>query len=88
MYKLKYLDPCYYWPEIYFEKNDFPNETLIEEMYKYGEKNLAKIKVMIQSPYVTKIRRDVAMTFTSFVANAGGLLGSVMTVLKIRVLQT
>ena len=30
---------------------------------------------MIQSPYVTKIRRDVTMTFTSFVANAGGLLG-------------
>ena len=30
---------------------------------------------MIQSPYVTKIKRDVAMTFTSYVANTGGLLG-------------
>ena len=36
---------------------------------------LALIHVMIQSPYVTKIKRDVAMTFTSYVANTGGLLG-------------
>ena len=33
------------------------------------------VHVMIQSPYVTKIRRDVAMTFTTFIANSGGLLG-------------
>ena len=44
-------------------------------MYKYGEKNLALIHVMIQSPYVTKIKRDVAMTFTTYIANSGGLLG-------------
>ena len=30
---------------------------------------------MIQSPYVTKIKRDVAMTFTTYIANSGGLLG-------------
>ena len=44
-------------------------------MYIYGRENLAMVHVMIQSPYVTKIRRDVAMTFTTFIANSGGLLG-------------
>ena len=44
-------------------------------MYKYGRKNLALVHVMIQSPYVTKIKRDVAMTFTTYIANSGGLLG-------------
>ena len=63
------------WPENYFEKYDRPNGTLVEEMYKYGRENLALIQVMIQSPYFTKIRRDVAMTFTTYIANSGGLLG-------------
>ena len=44
-------------------------------MYEYGQHNLAHVHVMIQSPYITKIRRDVAMTFTNYVANAGGLIG-------------
>ena len=30
---------------------------------------------MVQSPYVTKIKRDVAIPFVTFVANSGGLLG-------------
>ena len=30
---------------------------------------------MIQSPYVIKLKRDVAMTFTTYIANSGGLLG-------------
>ena len=69
------LNPCDKWPENYFEKYHEPNETLVEEMYKYGRKNLALIHVMIQSPYFTKIKRDVAMTFTTYIANSGGLLG-------------
>jgi hypothetical protein len=44
-------------------------------MHKYGRQNLALIHVMVQSPYVTKIKRDVAMPFVTFVANSGGLLG-------------
>ena len=44
-------------------------------MYQYGRQNLALIHVMVQSPYVTKIKRDVAMSFVTFVANSGGLLG-------------
>ena len=54
---------------------DEPNDTLVKEMHKYGRKNLALIHVMIQSPYVTKIKRDVSMTFTTYIANSGGLLG-------------
>ena len=59
----------------YLEKFDGPNTTLRDELYEYGKQNLALIHVMIQSPYATKIKRDVAMTFTSYVANTGGLLG-------------
>ena len=44
-------------------------------MHQYGRQNLALIHVMVQSPYVTKIKRDVAMSFVTFVANSGGLLG-------------
>ena len=29
----------------------------------------------MQSPYITKIRNDVAMSFTTYIANSGGLLG-------------
>ena len=66
---------CINWPENFFENFDEPNETLSNEVYQYGKQNLALIHLMIQSPYVTKIKRDVEMTFTSYVANTGGLLG-------------
>ena len=77
-YFLKILiltDPCNKWPENYFEKNNEPNETLVKELHQYGRQNLALIHVMVQSPYVTKIKRDVAMPFITFIANSGGLLG-------------
>ena len=68
-------DPCIQWPQNYFEKYDEPNSTLVKELHEYGRQNLALVHVMIQSPYITKIKRDVAMTFTTYIANAGGLLG-------------
>ena len=68
-------DPCANWPDNYFEKNTEPDQTLINELYQYGRQNLALIHIMVQSPYVTKIKRDVAMPFITFVANSGGLLG-------------
>ena len=73
------LSSCNTWPHNFYDKN--PNMTyevnnpLSEEIFEYGRRNLALVRIMIQSPYVTKIKRDVAMTFTSYVANAGGLLG-------------
>ena len=57
-----------YFPDDY-------NTTIVSEVYEYGKSNLALVRVTIQSPYITKIQRDVAMSFTSFVANTGGLLG-------------
>ena len=47
----------------------------MNEMVEYGRENLALVQVIMQSPYVTKIKRDVAMTLTAYVANTGGLLG-------------
>ena len=69
---------CNEWPNNFIEeheKGDEPNSTLNDELFEYGKQNLALIHVMIQSPYTTKIKRDVAMTFTNYVANTGGLLG-------------
>ena len=66
---------CDKWPTNFLETFKKPNGTLLEEMVEYGRKNLAVVKVMMQSPYVTKIKRDVSMTFTTYVANSGGLLG-------------
>ena len=69
---------CNEWPKNFFEdleEGDKPNSTLNDELFEYGKQNLALIHVMMQSPYATKIKRDVAMTFTNYVANTGGLLG-------------
>ena len=66
---------CEDWPTKYFVKNLEPDQKLLNDLYIYGRDNLAMIHVMIQSPYVTKIKRDVAMSFTNYVANTGGLLG-------------
>ena len=66
---------CQDWPATFFKTYDEPNEELVGEMFQYGRENLALVHVMIQSPYVTTIKRDIAMTFTSYIANTGGLLG-------------
>ena len=52
-----------------------PNQDLKKMINLYGKENLSLLHILIQSPYITKIKRDVAMTFTSYVANTGGLLG-------------
>ena len=64
---------CEEWPNNYLEENSRPNTTLIDQMVEYGRENLALVQVIMQSPYVTKIKRDVAMTLTAYVANTGGL---------------
>ena len=67
---------CEKWPEIFIESYGYPiNKTLVEEMYQYERNNIALVHVMIQSPFITTFKRDVAMTFLSYVANTGGLLG-------------
>lgn len=69
---------CEDWPTKYFEDEEIPNKNeneLTAAVQKYGSENLARVRIMIRNPYVTKISRDQAMTFTSYVANTGGLLG-------------
>ena len=67
---------CENWPHNFLQNNGLPiNTTLLDEMYQYKRSNLALVHVMIQSPYITIFKRDVAMTFLSYVANTGGLLG-------------
>ena len=66
---------CTNWPKNYFQNNAELNWTLLEEVYEYGKENLALVHIFIQRPYITVIKRDMAMTFTDYVANTGGLLG-------------
>ena len=66
---------CENWPHNFLTDKGKPNNTLLKELVDYGENNLAMVKIMIQSPYVTKMKRDVAMAYTTFIANSGGLLG-------------
>ena len=66
---------CNTWPDEFIDEHSNPNSTLVDQMFEYGRKNLAYVQVMIKSPYITKIKRDVAMTFTTYVGNTGGLLG-------------
>ena len=69
------ISSCKNWPYNYLSAKKHPDEKLVEEMYQYGKKNLAVVKIMMQSPYVTKIKRDLAMTLINYIANTGGLLG-------------
>ena len=66
---------CDNWPTNFFQDYNVPDSTLVDEIYPYGRDNLALVHVAIQNPRVTKIKRDVEMTFTSYIANTGGLLG-------------
>ena len=66
---------CEDWPTNYFNDYTDPVDTLVNELYQYGRDNLALVHVVIQSPYVTMIKRDVEMTFTSYIANTGGIIG-------------
>ena len=70
-----YASSCQKWPGNYLETNGWPNTSLIEQMVQYGRDNLALVRVIMQSPYATKIKRDLAMTMTDYIANTGGLLG-------------
>ena len=69
---------CEHWPDIFY--NDFgsinsPDKILNEEMMKYAEENISKVKIFIPRPFITKIKRSIEMTFNSFIANTGGLVG-------------
>ena len=51
------------------------NDPIYESLLDYARANVAQVKVFIQDPFYTKIKRDEEITIWTFVANAGGLLG-------------
>ena len=68
-------DNCDSWPAVWFENNSQENQSLTDEVTKYGRENLALVHIFFQSPYITKMKRDLEITLTDFIANTGGLLG-------------
>ena len=65
---------CKNWPTNYFADYEQINETLTTEIFNYGRDNLALVSIFFQSPYITKLKKDVEMTFMSVVANTGTTL--------------
>ena len=61
----------------YFRPNmDSKNDTKVMKFYqRYAKENFAKVAIYFRDPYYTKIVRDVKITFTTFICNAGGLVG-------------
>lgn len=53
-------------------------EEIVNFVNEYAADNIAIVKLFIRDPYYTNTIRDRAITFTSFVGNAGGLLGLCM----------
>ena len=54
------------------------NEKIVNFIHEYAQKNIAVVKLFIRDPYYTNIKSDVAVTLTSFLGNAGGLMGLCM----------
>ena len=50
--------------------------SLEEDIFQYAKKNLAVVNIYIKEPVVTQIMRDQKIPIIAFVANTGGLLGS------------
>ncbi len=44
-------------------------------LVKYAEENFSVLKIFFKDPYYTIIQKDEAITLTTFIANAGGILG-------------
>ena len=51
------------------------NPKIVDFIHDYSTDNIAVVKLFIRDPYYTNIKRDRAMTFISFLGNAGGLVG-------------
>ena len=63
----------------YANTNDLENnKKIVEFILKYAKENIAMVRLFVRDPYYTSIKRDVEMTLSSFLGNAGGLLGLFM----------
>lgn len=52
--------------------------NLSDQVYQYAKDNLVLFNTFIKDPYVKKFLRDEKITWISYIANAGGLLGLCM----------
>ena len=61
----------------YFRPNmSTETDTKVMKFYqRYAKENFAKVAIYFRDPHYTKIVRDVKITFTTFICNAGGLVG-------------
>ena len=50
-------------------------ESLMALMQRYAAENLAQLQLIVKSPSVHMVKRDLSVTFVNFVGNLGGLLG-------------
>ena len=64
---------CQNWPESYFQIFTL-TIPLLKKCFNI-EENLALIEIAIQTPFVKRIKKDIEMSFTDFLANTGGILG-------------
>ena len=51
------------------------DERMNNFVHKYAKDNIAVIELFVKDPYYTNTKRDVAITLTTFIGNAGGLMG-------------
>jgi hypothetical protein len=56
-------------------KTAFLLTALTGFLVKYAEENFSVLKIFFKDPYYTIIQKDEAITLTTFIANAGGILG-------------
>ena len=52
--------------------------ALDEFIFQYARDNVASTRIYFKEPFYTGYKRDQAMTFVNFIANAGGLVGLCM----------
>ncbi len=73
------LGDCSVWPFNFSmpdtdeEKQSFLGLNAI--MQRYAGENLARLQVIIKAPSVHVVKRDVSITFISYIGSLGGLLG-------------
>ena len=61
-----------------YKGRDNSTDKVWKFILEYSKENIAVVKLFIQEPYYTNIKKDVAITSISFLGNSGGLIGLFM----------
>ena len=68
-------DPVTKWG---LTRQDEDWKKLVDDLFQYARENIALINIYIKDPTVTRIIRDEKISYISFIANVGGLMGLCM----------